>query len=122
MIKQCVHGLICGMDRDAVTNYVTAWHGVLHQLDSTPWDFTLFNCVWTFVNNLFISSAYQFLYKWINDGSSSLLPVFPDFKDIAITVLNIDIQHHHLLVLQPSITAVPCRATALPIATTVKTH
>jgi len=119
VIKQHIRSLICEVGQDAVTNYVTAWHDALRQLDSTPWDFTAFDCVQTFVDDLPMSDTYQSLWEWINDSFSSMPLIFPDFEDIVTTIINVDVQHCRLLMLRPSLATVTGRAPTLSVSMTI---
>jgi len=102
LTKQRICSMLCGLGKDAVTTYLTAWRGALRRLDGTPWDFTAFDCVRTFVDNLPMTDAYRSLWEHIDNSFSTVPPVFPDFEDIANAVYAVDIQQHQLQSLCPA--------------------
>ena len=108
-VKDKLRALHCGMGKDAVPSFVTTWRGALHQLDNTPWNFTEFECIRTFVDRLLLTEAFRTLREQADHGFSSIPPVFLAFENLAIEVLTIDTQHRCLTALCAASSALPCR-------------
>ena len=75
------------------------WRGALRQLENTPWDFTDFECVRTFVDHLPLTEAFRSLRERIDHGFSAIPPFFPPFENLAVEVLAIDTQQRRLAAL-----------------------
>ena len=88
-----------------------------------PWNFTAFDYIRAFVDNLPMTHAYCSLREQIDAGFSAIPPIFPDFEDVATAVYNIDVQQRRLALrshaaskCKPSIYCAECSRLSRPHA------
>ena len=118
-VKDKLRVLYCGTGKDAIPAFNTTWHGALRQLENTPWNFTEFECIQTFVNCLSLTEAFRTLHKHVDFGFSAMPPIFPAFESLAVEVLVINTQQHRLTVLRSNTAPPRCNTVStLPSSTT----
>ena len=112
-VKDKLRALYCGTGKDAVSAFfVMTWWGALCQLDNTPWNFTEFECICTFMDWLPLTEAFCMLCEHVDSGFSIMPPIFPAFENLAIGVLTIDTQNCRLTALHSSSSIIPHRSAA----------